>query len=90
MATTAATAFALTFGCGCFDGDALAFERTAADGSAVTCVLNLSETALRLPSAWGVDVLLASGDDVAVLATDDGAEELVLGSETALWLTSTP
>ena len=72
------------------DGDALAFERTAADGSAVTCVLNLSETALRLPSAWGVDVLLASSDDVAVLATDDGAEELVLGSETALWLTSAP
>jgi len=72
------------------DGDALAFRRTAADGGTVTCVLNLSETSLRLPVAWGTDVLLASSDDVAALATDDGAEELVLGSETALWLTSAP
>ena len=70
------------------DGDALAFQRAAADGSTVTCVLNLSESTLRLPTAWGSEVLLGSTDDVAVLATDDGAEELVLGSETALWITS--
>ena len=70
------------------DGDALAFQRAAADGSTVTCVLNLSESTLRLPAAWGREVLLGSTDDVAVLATDDGAEELVLGSETALWITS--
>ena len=70
------------------DSDALAFRRTAADGSAVVCVLNLGEGTVRLPSDWGTEVLIASSDDVAVLATDEGAETVVVGAETALWLSS--
>jgi alpha-glucosidase len=76
------------------DADVLAFARTSADGTSVICVLNLSEGTVGLPAAWGTEVLLASSDDVAVLATDDGAEALVVGAEalvvgaeTALWVT---
>ena len=67
--------------------DVLAFQRTAADGSTLICALNLGEGTVRLPAAWGTEVLLASNDDVAVLATDDGAEGLAMGGETALWVT---
>ena len=45
---------------------------------------------MRLPAEWGVEVVAASSDDVAVLATDDGLEAVAVGSETALWLASTP
>jgi alpha-glucosidase len=67
----------------------LAFRRNAPNGSATTCVLNLADVAVSLPAQWGVDVRLASSDDVAVLTTDDGAETLAVGAETALWLGST-
>ena len=45
--------------------------------------------AVHLPAQWGVDVRLASSDDVVVLATDDDVESLAVGAETALWLGST-
>jgi alpha-glucosidase len=67
----------------------LAIRRTAPDGSATTAVVNLEDSAVHLPAAWGVDVRLASSDDVAVLATDADVESLAVGGETALWLTST-
>jgi alpha-glucosidase len=70
--------------------DVLALRRTGPDGSAVTCAVNLGEASVRLPAEWGVEVVAASSDDVAVLATDDGLEAVVMGSETALWLASTP
>ncbi len=67
----------------------LAFRRTAPDGSATTVAVNLGTAAVHLPAAWGVDVRLASSDDVVMLATDDDVESLAVGSETALWLGST-
>ena len=66
--------------------DVLALRRSAPDGSVTTAVINLGSTAVALPAEWGVDVQLASSDDVAVLATDDDVESLAVGSETALWL----
>ena len=67
----------------------LAIRRTAPDGSATTAVINLGESAVHLPAQWGMDVRLASSDDVAVLATDPDVESLAVGAETALWLGST-
>jgi alpha-glucosidase len=67
----------------------LAIRRTAPDGSATIAVINLGDSAAHLPDAWGVDVRLASSDDVAVLSTALEAESLAVGGETALWLTST-
>lgn len=66
--------------------DVLAIRRSAVDGSATTVVINLGTSAVHLPAEWGVDVMVASSDDVAVLATDDGVESLAVGAETALWL----
>jgi alpha-glucosidase len=70
--------------------DVLAQQRTAPDGSSVICVLNLGTTSVRLPASWGTEVLVSSSDDVAVLATDDEAEDVVVGGETALWLRLAP
>ncbi len=67
----------------------LAMRRAAPDGSGTIVAINLSDAAVRLPASWGVDVRLASSEDVAVLATDAGVESLAVGGETALWLTST-
>ena len=67
----------------------LAIRRTAPDGSATTAVINLGDFAVHLPAQWGVDVRLASSDDVAVLATEPNVESLAVGGETALWLGST-
>ncbi len=64
----------------------LAFRRSAPDGSATIAVVNLGDAAVHLPADWGIDVRLASGEDVAVLATDDDGESLAVGAETALWL----
>ena len=49
------------------------------------CVLNLGTRPVHLPAAFGTDVLVASGDDLAVLS-DDGVEHVVVGGETAVWL----
>ena len=64
---------------------ALAYRRPAADGTAVVVVLNLGDATLTLPSSLGTDVLVESGDAVAVLTVDD-EEAVVLGPETAVWL----
>lgn len=73
---------------------ALGIRRTASDGSAVVAVLNLRKKPLALPAALGTEVLVESGDAVAVLTTDrdedvlttDRDEYLVLGPETCVWL----
>ena len=70
--------------------DVLTIRRVASDGSAVTAVINLRDETVLLPSAWGADVLIASSDEVAALATDDSAASLAVGPETALWLGTTP
>ncbi len=49
----------------------LAFRRPGDPG--VTCVLNLGAAPALLPAGWGVDVLLASGPDVAEVTVGDGA-----------------
>lgn len=70
-------------------GDVLGIRRTAADGSSVVSVINLSNQTVRLPATWGADLLVASSPDVAALSTDDPADpstHLVLGPETAAWL----
>ena len=73
----------------------LAFRRDAADGTALVCVLNLEQTTVALPAAWGTAVALSSSDDVVEVAVggedevgreDDAAASLVLGGETATWL----
>ena len=66
--------------------EVLAMRRSAADGADVIAVINLGATSATLPAAWGTDLLIASSDDVAVLAVDEGVEGLVIGPETALWL----
>lgn len=63
----------------------LAFERWTPQGSGVRIALNFGTTAATLPADWGTDVLIASGDQVAVMATDAG-EQVVIGSDTAVWL----
>ena len=67
----------------------LAIRRTAPDGSATIAVINLGTSAANLPVEWGVDVSVASSDDVAVLTTDLDGESVAVGAETALWLSST-
>ena len=62
----------------------LAFSRPS-DTSAVIVVLNLTDSPVHLPASWGTDVLVESGDEVAVL-DNDGQEHLVIGGETAVWL----
>lgn len=65
--------------------EALAMRRGTVDGASVIAVINMGETTLRLPAALGTDVLVESGDQVAVLSEGD-ADVLVLGPETAVWL----
>ena len=67
----------------------LAIRRTAPDGSATIAVINLEDSAAHLPASWGVDVRVASSDDVAVLTTDLDVESVAVGAETALWLSAT-
>lgn len=56
------------------DGDALALCRVPAgqdaESSALICVINFGEMPIHLPAEWGVDVLLASGENLAILAED--------------------
>jgi alpha-glucosidase len=66
--------------------DVLTMRRTAADGSSVVSVLNLTDGIVRLPTSWGSDVLVASSDDVARVETDEDGAFLAVGPETALWL----
>lgn len=67
------------------ESEALAVRRGTVDGSSVVSVINLGEQTLRLPTSLGTEVLVESGEDVAVLS--DGEEEyLVIGGETAVWL----
>ena len=67
--------------------DVLALRRfTEEQGQpSVVVVMNMSDTAIHLPKDWGVDVLVTSGDDVAVIESDEG-HHLVIGGETAVWL----
>ena len=64
----------------------LAIRRSAADGTAVVAVINTGEASAHLPAALGTEVLVESGDAVAVLQDDGGAPALVIGPETAVWL----
>jgi hypothetical protein len=61
----------------------LAYRRPAAED--VIVVLNLGDAPVRLPAAWGTDVLMGSGDAIAVL-DDDGEEIVVIGGEISVWL----
>lgn len=63
----------------------LAFERRMPQGSGIRIALNFGTTATTLPADWGTDILIASGDQVAVMATDAG-EQVVIGNDTAVWL----
>ncbi len=67
--------------------EVLAVKRFADDSTepAVLVVINMGEESCHLPSQWGTQVLLASGDDVAAV-TVDHTEHLVLGPETTVWL----
>ena len=69
----------------CDDGTVLAFRRSAPDGSWVICALNLGTGIARLPVEWGTDFLVASGQDVAAMSTDEG-DRIAIGAETAVWL----
>jgi alpha-glucosidase len=69
--------------------EVLAIRRTAPDGSATIAVINLGTSVANLPPVWGVDVSVASSDDVAVLTTDLDVESVAVGAETALWLAFT-
>jgi alpha-glucosidase len=51
----------------------------------LTCVLNTGEDNLTLPPELGVEILQASGPDVAIVDSGDG-EHLVVGPETAIWI----
>ncbi|MFA7322851.1 MAG: glycoside hydrolase family 13 protein [Candidatus Nanopelagicales bacterium] len=53
----------------------------------VTSIINTGEHLVHLPAALGTDVLIASGDAVAIVDTDEGSH-LVLGAETAVWIRS--
>lgn len=64
----------------------LSIRRSADDGTGVISILNLGNNAVRLPAAWGNEVLVASSDDVAAMTTDDDAATIVVGPETAVWL----
>lgn len=67
------------------DGELLALVRgTGSD--AIISVLNMSDTSVTLPAQWGIEVLLGSNPDVAVLHGDEG-DMLAIGGETAVWLT---
>lgn len=69
--------------------EVLAVRRFADDSSepAVLVVINMGGTPCHLPSEWGTQVLVASGDDVAAVTVDE-TEHLVLGPETTVWLRS--
>ena len=66
-------------------GNVLAVRRTGPDGSAVVSIINLNNAVVHLPSAWGTQLLVASSDDVAAMATDESCTFIALGPETAAW-----
>jgi alpha-glucosidase len=66
--------------------DLLAMRREDHGGSTVLSVINLSDAPAHLPSDWGIDVLIASNDDVAEVGTGDGPPHIAVGPETAVWL----
>ena len=51
----------------------------------LTCVLNTSDHNISLPVEFGVETLITSGPEVAVIDSGEG-EHLVVGPETAVWL----
>lgn len=63
----------------------LALRRNAPDGQGVTAVINTGDHAVTLPGELGTEVLIASGDEIAVLEDDTGAR-VALGAESAVWL----
>ncbi|MEZ5115725.1 MAG: glycoside hydrolase family 13 protein [Candidatus Nanopelagicales bacterium] len=69
----------------------LAVERPARDGGGgVLAVVNVGKDVATLPASWGTEVLVASGDGVAVVtsgdAEDEGLAAVALAPETAVWL----
>jgi alpha-glucosidase len=66
----------------------LAVRRIHEDGDTLVAVLNINDHPVHLPPEFGSTVVLGSGDDVAVLETDDGEVTVALGAETAVWLTA--
>ena len=66
---------------------ALGIRRTADDGSSVLAIINLGEANLRLAPSLGIEVIVESGEMVAVVSEDPTSEpRLVVGPETAVWL----
>jgi alpha-glucosidase len=64
----------------------LALERRTDDNDpSVLVIINTGESVATLPAAWGTEVLVASGPEVAVLAEDDQCW-IALGPATAVWL----
>ena len=63
----------------------LAIRRTAPSGPSVLAVINTGDRAGMLPAELGTDVLMASGDGIAVVEDEDGTR-LALAGETAVWL----
>ena len=67
-------------------GDVLAIRRPATDGSSVVAIINLTDDVVHLPVEWGTEFLVASGDEVALMSTDESGSFIALGAETAVWL----
>ena len=63
----------------------LALRRTSSVGPGVIAVINTGDHAVTLPGELGTEVLIASGDEIAVLEDDTGAR-VALGAESAVWL----
>ena len=51
----------------------------------LTCIMNTEDGMWKVPQAFGIDVLAASGPEVAVVDSGDG-EHLVIGPETCVWV----
>lgn len=73
------------------DRKVLVVERPARDGGGgVLAVVNMGDGPAVLPPSWGTDVLLASGDGVAVIRTgdDEDADDaaVALAPDTTVWL----
>jgi hypothetical protein len=67
--------------------DVLALERFTPEGEdpSILVVVNTSECSVTLPTEWGIDLLVTSGPEVAVV-NEGGHEQVALGAATAVWL----
>lgn len=67
--------------------DVLALERFTPEGEdpSILVVVNTSECSVTLPTEWGIDLLVTSGPEVAVV-NEGGNEQVALGAATAVWL----